>query len=100
METLRSVHTKESQLTPINPKVQGSGMMEKKKTKYYVVWIGKQTGIFSSWDECKQYVLGVSGAKYKSFSSIEEAKQAYHDGWTNTIGLQRRTKHPNRCPLI
>lgn len=95
-ETLRSVHTKESQLTP---EVQGSGMMEKKKTKYYVVWIGKQTGIFSSWDECKQYVLGVASAKYKSFSSIEEAKQAYHDGWTKYYRTAEKAKTSQQISL-
>lgn len=45
--------------------------------KYYVVWQGAKTGIFSSWDECKPYVIGIPGAKYRSFSSREEAEQAF-----------------------
>ncbi len=48
--------------------------------KYYVVWQGAKTGIFSSWDECKQYVIGIPGAKYRSFSSKEEAEQAFSSG--------------------
>lgn len=48
--------------------------------KYYVVWQGAKTGIFSSWDECKPYVIGVPGAKYRSFSSKEEAEQAFASG--------------------
>ncbi|MBE2940304.1 viroplasmin family protein [Anoxybacillus flavithermus] len=48
--------------------------------KYYVVWQGAKTGIFSSWDECKQYVIGIPGAKYRSFLSKEEAEQAFASG--------------------
>jgi hypothetical protein len=81
------------------PNVQGSEMMKKKKTKYYVIWAGKQTGIFSSWDECKQYVLGVAGAKYKSFSSIEEAKQAYHNGWTKYYRTAEKDKTSQQMSL-
>ncbi|GMB09600.1 ribonuclease H1 domain-containing protein [Thermolongibacillus altinsuensis] len=68
--------------------------MKSKKTKYYVVWEGKTKGIFSSWDECKQYVLGVAGAKYKSFSSKEEAEQAYQEGWMKYY----RTAEKERTP--
>lgn len=41
--------------------------------KYYAVKVGRKTGIFSSWDECKESVLKYEGALYKSFSSKEEA---------------------------
>ena len=37
--------------------------------KYYVVWEGKKTGVFSSWDTVKKLVQGYEGAKYKSFFS-------------------------------
>lgn len=42
--------------------------------KYYAIKEGLKTGIFSSWDECKEYVSGYKGALYKSFSSLEDAK--------------------------
>ncbi|WAA11016.1 ribonuclease H family protein [Fervidibacillus albus] len=51
------------------------------KKKYYVVWKGKKTGIFTSWDECKDYVLGVPGSKYKSFATKEEAEVAFKKDW-------------------
>lgn len=41
--------------------------------KYYAVKSGKQTGIFTTWDACKEAVNGVSGAVYKSFTSKKEA---------------------------
>lgn len=44
------------------------------KKKYYAVRSGLKTGIFETWDECKQLVIGVKGAEYKSFSSLEDAK--------------------------
>ena len=50
--------------------------MKKPKSKYYVVWEGHQTGIFDSWDTCKKQVEGYTGAKYKSFESLEDAKKA------------------------
>lgn len=50
------------------------------KQKYYVVWVGKKPGIYLSWDECKSHVTGVKGAKYKSFPSEREAKQAFEGG--------------------
>ncbi len=45
-------------------------------SKYFVVWKGRQTGIFTSWEECKKQVEGFSGASYKSFKTLEEAKFA------------------------
>ena len=42
--------------------------------KYYAVKKGKSTGIFFTWDECKKQTVGFSGAVYKSFLDIEDAK--------------------------
>ena len=50
------------------------------KQKYYVVWSGKKTGIFTSWDECKQQVHGYQGARYKSYTSRDEAEKAFQSG--------------------
>jgi len=47
------------------------------KKKFYVVWKGRKTGIFTSWEECRSSVEGFSGAKYKSFPTEEEARQAF-----------------------
>lgn len=47
--------------------------------KYYVIWQGKKTGIFTSWDEVKKYISGYPNAKYKSFLSQEEARRAFSD---------------------
>lgn len=45
--------------------------------RFYVVWKGKKTGIFTSWDECKEQTHGVAGARYKSFNTRDEAEEAF-----------------------
>lgn len=51
--------------------------------KYYAVKVGRQTGIFTSWDSCKAQVQGYSGAVYKSFPTLEEAEN-YLNGSEST----------------
>lgn len=48
-----------------------------KKQKYYTVWNGRNTGVFTSWEECEKQVLGFEGAQFKSFPTKEEAEQAF-----------------------
>lgn len=43
--------------------------------KYYAVKIGKTPGVYSTWDECKIQVDGFPGAAYKSFSTLEAARE-------------------------
>lgn len=47
------------------------------KQKYYVVWKGRQTGIFTTWEECSAQVTGYPGAEYKSFDSRPAAEVAF-----------------------
>jgi ribonuclease HI len=47
------------------------------KQKYYVVWKGRKTGIFTSWAECEKQVKGFVGAQYKAFEKESEADAAY-----------------------
>lgn len=42
--------------------------------KYYAVKVGKVPGIYKTWPECQKMVNGFSGAKYKSFTSYEDAE--------------------------
>jgi ribonuclease HI len=48
------------------------------KQKFYVVWKGRQTGVFETWDDCK--------AVYKSFKTRQLAEQAFKDEWWEYIG--------------
>lgn len=47
---------------------------------FYVVRKGFKTGIYDTWDECKRHVDGYSGAMYKKFRTIEEARYYYDTG--------------------
>ena len=54
--------------------------MAEKYEKYYVVWSGRQTGVFMDWATTQRAVKGYAGARYKFFSSRTEAEQAFHAG--------------------
>ena len=54
--------------------------MAVKKQKYYVVWQGHKPGIYSTWELCHAQVKNYPNAVYKSFSTKEEAEEAYYGG--------------------
>jgi len=45
------------------------------KNKVYAVRKGRKTGIFNTWAECQKQIQGYSGAEYKSFKKLEDAKE-------------------------
>ena len=60
--------------------------------KYYVVWEGKETGVFSSWGTVKKLVQGYEGAKYKSFVSKVEADKAIKKNFSDYKGKVTKKK--------
>lgn len=58
------------------------------KNKYYVVWEGKDIGIFSSWHACKKSVSGYPNAKYKGFPSKELAEKAFAGNYETYKGVK------------
>lgn len=65
--------------------------MAKKKPKYYVVWQGRETGVFDSWEACKKQVDGFDKALFKSFDSKTEAMKAYTDNPRRYVGNTPKT---------
>lgn len=63
--------------------------MKKQKNNFYVIWSGRETGIYNSWEECKKRVDGFEGARYKGFVTLEEAKMAITDNPFNHIGKNK-----------
>ena len=63
-----------------------------KKQKYYVVWHGNPAGIFDSWKECQRAIKGVSGAQYKSFLTLIEAKKAFQREYADYKGINTKKK--------
>ncbi len=60
-----------------------------KKTKFYVVWKGKQPGIHKTWTACKKAIEGFSGAEYKSFENFELAQKAFNGTYADFKGKQK-----------
>ncbi len=56
--------------------------------KFYVIWKGAQTGIFSTWPEVQQHTAGRSDAQYMGFESKSAAEQAFASSYTKAL-MQR-----------
>ncbi len=60
--------------------------------KYYVVWKGRQTGIFDNWPDCEKAIKGFPNAKYRSFRTLAAAqaafKKSYEDYQKQKVKLQ------------
>jgi ribonuclease HI len=48
--------------------------------KYYVIWAGRQTGVFTEWSAAQRHVHGFPGARFKSFESRAAAEEAFKSG--------------------
>lgn len=59
--------------------------------KFYVVWKGRKTGIFASWEECEAQVKGFTGAEYKSFNSRDAAERAFRAEYRDYAGKPAST---------
>lgn len=76
-----------------------------KKSKYYVVWKGRKQGIFDNWDDCKQSVFGYDGAKYKSFETLTQAREAFKQSPDKFIyrkqatPQRKQTSHTSYLPI-
>lgn len=62
------------------------------KQKYYVVWVGKKPGIYTSWAECQLQTNQFVGAKFKSYESQKEAEAAYRAGPSKNWGQGQKPK--------
>ena len=69
------------------------------KQKYYVVWKGRRTGVFNSWETCSAQVSGFTGAEYKSFDSLSEAEAAYRGKYQQFMGKQTASAVQSKMAL-
>lgn len=60
--------------------------MSKPKPKFYVVWKGRKTGVFESWDECFTQIHKFPDAVYKSFKTRKLADLAFNEDSNSFIG--------------
>ena len=66
--------------------------------KYYGVKKGRKPGIYKTWDECKEQVLGYSGAEYKSFKKEKDAEE-FIAGIGGTSKLTRKEVRPREVSM-
>ena len=71
--------------------------MSKKKQKYYVVWEGRNPGIYDSWPECQKQIKEYPGAKYKSFPSMNDAERAFEE--SHDMYISKKSKPSKRKAL-
>ena len=69
-----------------------------KKTKFYVVWSGRKTGIFDSWEECQQQILGFQDAQYKSFNTKIEAEKASQGNYWAFVNQEKNEEKQLKIP--
>jgi ribonuclease HI len=60
-------------------------MTTKTKQKYYTVWEGRKTGVFDTWEACKEQIQAHKDAKYMSFPSREAAMEAYRSDYRHFV---------------
>lgn len=50
------------------------------RQKFYVVWVGRQPGVYDNWEDCQDQITNFPGAKYKSYSNAADAARAFREG--------------------
>ncbi len=70
------------------------------KKKFYVVWKGKNPGIYDSWEDCKLQIAGVKGAQYMSFSTNEKAKEAFDSPYEAYKGKKKKVPGLSATDLL
>lgn len=70
------------------------------KQKFYVVWKGRNTGVFTTWQECSAQVTGFNGAEYKSFENLEAAEIAFKSAYEEYKGIRVPTLSPAMLEII
>jgi ribonuclease HI len=61
------------------------------KQKFYVVWVGRKPGVYTSWTECQDQINKFDEAKFKSYETKAAAEEAYKAGWKKNWGQGKTT---------
>lgn len=60
--------------------------------KYYVVWKGKQTGVFDNWPQVQQLTAGRADAQFMGFPSKQEADEAFSQPYSKALSKRALSK--------
>lgn len=64
------------------------------RARYYVVWAGREPGIYRDWARCQAQVDGFSGAQFRSYDSMAEAERAWVEGGGDPMPLDDEPETP------
>ena len=51
-----------------------------KKETYYAVHVGRNPGVYTTWEECRAQIQGFSRAQYKKFNNADDANRYWKEG--------------------
>jgi ribonuclease HI len=71
----------------VDTRCEGRSMGKKQSPKFYVVWKGRQSGVYTTWADCEQQVKGFQGAKFKSFPTRGQAERAFSEPYQRHIAM-------------
>lgn len=66
--------------------------------KFYVVWSGRQTGVFTDWATTQRAVDKYAGARFKSFPTRAEAEHAFGRGGYASIPPKTASRQKTGTP--
>jgi len=69
------------------------------KKKFYVIWKGNKTGVFTSWNTCKKHIDNFKGAQYKAFVSRTDAEKAFKGKYEDYIGKDTKKEKLSKDEL-
>lgn len=68
------------------------------KQKFYVVWVGRKPGVYTSWTECQEQINKFDDAKFKSYETKSAADEAYKAGWKKNWGQGKQPSGSGSSP--
>lgn len=74
--------------------------MSSERRKYYTVWIGREPGVYDSWEDCQEQTQGFPGAKFKSFPTQEAAINAYRGDPADHTGVIKAIAAHKAPPVV
>lgn len=63
-------------------------------SKFYVVRKGREVGIFSTWDECREQVDGFKKSEYRSFDELKDAENYLENGFISPDSVLKVSTNP------
>lgn len=57
------------------------------RARFYVVFEGREPGIYRDWEQCRARVEGFPGARHRSYASAEEAERAWVEAGGDPVPL-------------